>query len=85
MGSLADGTKLAHRQTDFQSEARRNPNPLTAISAAPPITIQIDLSVGEPVKNLETLEENESIAMRPKTTKAIPAMSRIKERALFTR
>jgi hypothetical protein len=37
----------------------------TAVKTTPPMSIQIALSVGEPVKNFETSELNESVAAIP--------------------
>jgi hypothetical protein len=49
-----------------------------------PITsIQIDLFVGEPVKNLETSEEKDCDALTPKIINATPAASSASPRTLF--
>ena len=55
-----------------------------AVAATPPMTSQMDLSVGEPVKNLETSEPNEFVALIPMIRSTMPPASRARERALFT-
>jgi hypothetical protein len=45
----------------------------------PPMSIQTALSVGDPVKNLETSELKEFMALTPTTTSTTPPASRIIE------
>jgi len=49
----------------------------------PPMSIQMALSVGDPVKNLETSELNEFVALIPMTMSTTPPMSRARETILF--
>ena len=51
------------------------PKPATA-RMIPPTSIQMDLSVGEPVKNWETSELKESIALIPKMIRMTPPTRR---------
>jgi hypothetical protein len=53
------------------------------IATIPPIIIHIALSVGEPVKNLETSELNDFVAATPKTTRTIPPARIASEISLF--
>lgn len=61
------------------------------VAAAPPairartpaINIHTDLSVGEPVKNRDTSEPNESIAITPMTIRTIPTMTKAVDTMLF--
>ena len=53
------------------------------ISTIPAISIHMEVSVGVPVKNLEKLDAKESMALRPRTTKATPAMRKIKDMRVF--
>jgi len=45
-------------------------------ATSPPISIQIALSVGDPVKNLETSELKELVAWNPKIMSTTPPTSR---------
>ena len=45
--------------------------PMTA-ATAPPTTIQMALSVGEPVKNFDTSEEKDEEALMPKASRMTP-------------
>jgi hypothetical protein len=47
------------------------------------MSIQTDLSVGEPVKNLEKLEPIELEELIPKTIRMMPAARAARERILF--
>ena len=49
----------------------------------PPMSIQTALSVGDPVKNLETSELNEFVALIPMTMSTMPPTSRAREMILF--
>jgi hypothetical protein len=49
----------------------------------PPMSIQIAWSVGDPVKNLETSELNEFVALIPKIIRAMPPTTRAREAILF--
>lgn len=49
----------------------------------PPMSIQMALSVGEPVKNLETSELNDFVAATPKVMSTTPPTSSAMERILF--
>jgi hypothetical protein len=56
------------------------PRPAATI---PPISIQTALSVGEPVKNLETSEENEFVALTPTMIRMMPPTRRASATSLF--
>lgn len=56
--------------------------PMTA-AKMPPMSIQIALSVGDPVKNRDTSELNEFVALIPMTMSTTPPMSRARETILF--
>ena len=64
-------------------EPRNVPTRPTTAAMMPPMSIQIALSVGEPVKNLETSELNEFVAPIPMTMSTTPPMSRARETILF--
>src|SRR5258706_13353170 len=49
----------------------------------PPMSIQMALSVGVPVKHLETSELKELVALMPTTMSAMPPISRAIKRSLF--
>ena len=49
----------------------------------PPMSIQIALSVGDPVKNLETSELKEFVALMPTTMSTMPPTSKAREMILF--
>jgi len=49
----------------------------------PAISIQTALSVGEPVKNLETSELKELVALNPAMISATPPMRNMREMILF--
>jgi len=71
-----DGIVLAYVTRGAENHTLRPPRsvktrPITT-ATAPPITIQRVLSAGEPVKNLETSEENELEALIPKASKMAP-------------
>jgi hypothetical protein len=55
----------------------------TMVATMPPISIQTALSVGEPVKNLETSELKEFVALIPMIMRATPPASRAREKILF--
>jgi hypothetical protein len=57
-------------------------SPSTA-AIAPPISIQIALSVGDPVNNLDTSELKELVACRPKIIRATPIINNATETILF--
>jgi hypothetical protein len=59
-----------------------NPSP-TAAATTPPSNIQTALSVGDPVKNLDTSELNEFMALMPKMMSTTPAMMSAMETMLF--
>jgi hypothetical protein len=48
-------------------------------AAMPPMSIQTALSVGDPVKNLETSERKEFVALIPMTMSTTPPTSRARE------
>ena len=52
-------------------------------AAAPPTIIQTALSVGEPVKNLETSELKELVALMPNISSKIPPANRARAIGLF--
>jgi hypothetical protein len=52
-------------------------------AAMPPMSIQMALSVGEPVKNLETSEPKEFVALTPMTMSTTPPTSRTMGMSLF--
>lgn len=52
-------------------------------AAAPPTIIQTALSVGEPVKNFDTSELNESVAIIPKIRRMAPPTSNARAMDLF--
>ncbi len=49
----------------------------------PPTNIKTDLSVGDPVKNLDTSEPNESMARSPIMTSTIPPITKTIDMILF--
>ena len=49
----------------------------------PQMSIQMALSVGEPVKNRDTSELNEFVALMPMMMSTIPPMSSARETILF--
>jgi hypothetical protein len=49
----------------------------------PPMRIQMALSVGDPVKNLETSELKEFVALIPTMMSTTPPTSRARETILF--
>ena len=55
----------------------------TIAATMPPRSIQTGLSVGEPVKNRETSELNEFVALIPMTISTTPPMSNAREMILF--
>jgi hypothetical protein len=55
----------------------------TRAAMTPPMSIQIALLVGDPVKNLETSELNEFVALKPTTMRIMPPTSRARERSLL--
>jgi hypothetical protein len=57
-------------------------NPTTA-ATTPPISIHMDLSVGVPVKNLETSEPNDSEALMPNIARITPPTRSAIPSALF--
>jgi hypothetical protein len=61
--------------------------PTTPIRAAtvPPMTIQMALLVGDPVKNLETSELKEFVALTPIMMSTTPPTSRAIVNSLFIR
>jgi len=69
-------------QTCFQLR-HVNAKPMM-LAIVPPISIQMALSVGDPVKNLETSELKEFVALIPRTINTIPPTSRARANILFT-
>jgi len=59
-----------------------NPRP-TTVATAPTMSIQTALSVGDPVKNLETSEPKDSVAVIPNTRSTTPPTNRARETILF--
>jgi hypothetical protein len=55
----------------------------TTAATAPPMSVQTALSVGDPVKNRETSELNELVALMPRTRKTMPPTSSAQEMVLF--
>jgi len=68
-------------QVDFQ--LRNVPVRPTIAVKVPAISIQTALSVGEPVKNLETSELKELVALNPAMMSATPPMRNMREMILF--
>lgn len=62
---------------------RKVPNNPTVVATIPATSSQIAFFVGEPVKNRETSEVNDSEALTPHIIKTIPATSSATERPLF--
>jgi len=52
-------------------------------ATAPPVSIQMDRLVGDPVKNLETSEAGAFNAFRPKIISMIPTVRTAMARGLF--
>src|SRR5512134_751342 len=77
---LADHPRQV-RGVDF--EPRNVPARPTMVAMMPPMSIQMALSVGDPVKNLDTSELNEFVALIPMTMSTTPRMSRARETILF--
>jgi hypothetical protein len=80
-GSDGDGDKHGRNQARFQPRTV-DTSPMTA-AMVPPISIQMALSVGDPVKNRETSEPNEFMALIPKIMSTTPPTSRAREIILF--
>ena len=55
----------------------------TTVAIRPPMSIQTALSVGEPVKNRETSELNEFVALIPVIISTTPPMSKARDIILF--
>jgi hypothetical protein len=53
------------------------------LATIPPISNQMALSVGEPVKKRDTLEPKELLALMPNTIRRIPIASNAIETGLF--
>lgn len=53
------------------------------VATIPPMSIQMALSVGDPVKNLETSEPKEFVALIPMIISTMPPTSRASEASLF--
>jgi hypothetical protein len=68
-------------QVDFQ--LRNVPVRPTIAVKVPAMSIQTALSVGEPVKNLETSELKELVALNPAMISATPPMRNMREMILF--
>jgi hypothetical protein len=68
-------------QVDFQ--LRNVPVRPTIAVKVPAMSIQTALSVGEPVKNLETSELKEFVALNPAMISATPPMRNMREMILF--
>jgi len=64
-------------------EPRNVPTSPTMEATIPPISIHTALSVGDPVKNLETSELNEFVALIPMIMSTTPPTSRARETVLF--
>jgi hypothetical protein len=64
-------------------DPRITPNRPMKPTMTPAMSIQTALSVGDPVKNLETSELNEFVACTPKIMSITPPMSRTIEIILF--
>jgi len=47
------------------------------------MSIHTALSVGDPVKNLDTSEAKAWVALKPRTMSTIPPMSSVREKSLF--
>jgi hypothetical protein len=75
---------LTDRRTGYVCfELRNVPARPTHAATMPPINIQTALSVGEPVKNRETSELKEFVALMPMIMSTTPPMSRAREIILF--
>ena len=64
-------------------EPRNVPVRPMTVATMPPMSIQMALSVGEPVKNRDTSELKEFVALMPMIMSAIPPTSRARETILF--
>src|SRR5476651_1195439 len=64
-------------------DPRASPSSPTTAAAAPPTSIHIALSVGEPVKKREMSEPNEFDALTPKIISRIPPARSASESGLF--
>jgi len=53
------------------------------VAMIPPMSIQMALSVGDPVKNLDTSEPKEFVALTPKMMSTTPPTSRATATILF--
>ena len=72
------------RPTSDHFAPRMVPKKPMAAAAIPPMSIQMALSVGEPVKNRKTSELNDFVTFTPTTMNTIPPTKRAMEMALFT-
>jgi hypothetical protein len=80
-GSGRNGKSRERTQARFQLR-NMDTRPMTA-ATVPPMSIQIALSVGEPLKNRDTSELKEFVALMPMTMSTTPPMSRAREIILF--
>jgi hypothetical protein len=71
--------------TADQRRLKNVENKPTTAHRAPPMMSQIDLSVGEPVKNCENCELTECEALTPQTINTIPTTRRARPRGLSMR
>jgi len=74
--------RVAFPYFELRNVIVRPARPTTA-AAIPPMSIQTALSVGEPVKNRETSELNEFVALMPTIMSTTPPASRARETILF--
>jgi len=72
---------MTHSQVAF--DPRSKPTRPKTVATTPPTSIHIDLSVAEPVKNLEMSELDESYALMPKIKRSTPPASSAIEIVLF--
>ncbi len=72
---------MTHSQIVF--DPRSKPAKPRTVATTPPTSIHIDLSVADPVKNLEISELDESYALMPKIKRRIPPARTAIEIVLF--
>lgn len=75
------GRPARHQLSVFR--VRTSPTKPTTAATMPPMSIHIALSVGDPVKNLDTSEPKEFVALIPRITSTIPPTSSTIETSLF--
>src|SRR5512140_639960 len=76
-------TRLGLGRDQLCREGRNIPTRPTTAATAPPMSIQTALSVGDPVKNLETSELKELVALNPMMIRTMPPASSAGKMSLF--